>query len=31
MNLKEEAEKIRKVLDRRRSELDLSFIEEDHL
>ena len=31
MNLKEEADKIRKVLDKRRSELDLSFIEEDHL
>lgn len=31
MNLREESEKIRKVLDRRRKELDLSFIEEDHL
>ncbi len=31
MNLKEEADKIRKVLEKRRSELDLSFIEEDHL
>ena len=31
MNLKEEAEKIRKVLNKRRKNIDLSFIEEDHL
>ena len=31
MNLKEEAEKIRKILNKRRKNIDLSFIEEDHL
>jgi len=31
MDLKIEAEKIRKILNRRRKEIDLSFIEEDHI
>ena len=31
MNLKIEAEKIRKILNRRRKDIDLSFIEEDHI
>jgi len=31
MDLKLEAEKIRKILNRRRKEIDLSFIEEDHI
>lgn len=31
MDLKKEAEKIRKILNRRRKEIDLTFIEEDHL
>jgi len=31
MDLKKESEKIRKILDRRRDQMDLTFIEEDHL
>ena len=31
MNLKKEAENIRKILNRRRKDIDLTFIEEDHL
>ena len=31
MDLKKESEKIRKLLNRRRKEIDLTFIEEDHL
>jgi hypothetical protein len=31
MDLKKESEKIRKILNRRRKEIDLTFIEEDHL
>lgn len=31
MDLQKEAEKIRKILNRRRKEIDLTFIEEDHL
>jgi len=31
MDLKKESEKIRKILDRRRKEIDLTFIEEDHI
>ena len=31
MDLKREAKKIRKILDRRRDQMDLTFIEEDHL
>lgn len=31
MDLNKEAEKIRRVLDKRRNQLDLTFIEEDHL
>ena len=31
MDLKKEAERIRKILNRRRDEIDLTFIEEDHL
>ena len=31
MDLKIEAEKIRKILNRRRKDIDLSFIEEDHI
>lgn len=31
MDLKKESEKIRKILDKRRDQMDLTFIEEDHL
>ena len=31
MDLKKESEKIRKILDRRRKEIDLTFIEEEHI